>query len=151
MEMKVYLSKIHWAKMAIRIVRYRKLQSFDQTGNEKNFEPEVKKIIFRKLVKNCLESPILVFWYLVTGRRQRSLKSYQWKWRHHRKWSESKNFSWIFGFSGLMNSILKLVLQGLLAFASLGKCPHPNLVPIMTKWHPYLVPPYDRDDFPEIS
>ena len=52
-------------------------QSFDQTGNEKNFEPEVKKNIFRKLVKNCLESPILVFLYLVTGQRQRSLKSYQ--------------------------------------------------------------------------
>ena len=53
----------------------RKLQSFDQTGNEKIFEPEVEKNIFRKIVKNCLKSPILVFWYLVTRRQQRSLKS----------------------------------------------------------------------------
>ena len=43
------------------IDRYRKLQSFDQTGSEKNFETEVKKYIFRKLVKNYFESPILVF------------------------------------------------------------------------------------------
>jgi len=28
---------------------------------KKIFEPEVKKYIFEKLVKNCLESPILVF------------------------------------------------------------------------------------------
>ena len=77
MEIKVYSSKIYCVKMAIRIVRYRKLQSFDQTGNEKNFEPEVRKISFQKLVKNCLESPILVFRYLVTRQQQRSLKSYQ--------------------------------------------------------------------------
>ena len=51
------------------IDRYRKLQSFDQTGSEKNFEPEVKKYIFRKLVKNYFESPILVFWYFITERR----------------------------------------------------------------------------------
>ena len=39
---------------------YRKLQPFDQTGNEKKIEPEVEKYIFGKFVKNCLESPILV-------------------------------------------------------------------------------------------
>ena len=43
------------------IDHYRKLQAFDQTGSEKNFEPEAKKYIFRKLVKNSFESPILVF------------------------------------------------------------------------------------------
>ena len=55
--------------MAMGIVRYRKLQSFDQTGSEKILEPEVKKYIFEKLVKNCLESPILVFRYRATRRR----------------------------------------------------------------------------------
>jgi len=48
--------------MAMGIDLYRKWQSLDQTGSEKNFEPEVKNIIFGKLVKNCLESHILVFW-----------------------------------------------------------------------------------------
>ena len=59
--MKLYSSQVHCQKMAMGIDRYRKLQSFDQTGSEKNFEPEVKKYIFRKLVKNYFESPILVF------------------------------------------------------------------------------------------
>ena len=45
----------------MRINCYRKLQSFDQTGSENFFETEVKNNIFGKLVKNCLESPILVF------------------------------------------------------------------------------------------
>jgi len=43
--------------------------AFDQTGSEKILKPEVKKYIFEKLVKNCLESYILVFRYLVTRRR----------------------------------------------------------------------------------
>ena len=49
--------------MAIGIGRYRKLQSFDQTGSKKILEPEVKKYIFEKLVKNYLKSPSLIFWY----------------------------------------------------------------------------------------
>jgi len=59
--MKVYSTQVHCTKMAMGIDRYRKLQSFDQTGSEKMFEPEVKNFIFGKLVKNCLEGPILVF------------------------------------------------------------------------------------------
>jgi len=64
----LYVPNNLW-KMAIGIDPYRKWQSFDQTGSEKIFESEVKNRIYEKLVKNCLESSILVFSYLVTGRR----------------------------------------------------------------------------------
>ena len=67
--MKVYSFLVHCEKMAIGIGSYRKLQTFDQTGNEKILEPEVKKSIFGKLIKNRLESPILVFLYNVTRRQ----------------------------------------------------------------------------------
>ena len=36
--------------MAMKIYRYCKLQSFDQTGSEKFLEPVVKQYIFGKLV-----------------------------------------------------------------------------------------------------
>ena len=45
------------------IDRYRKLQSFDQTGNEKNLKPEVKKHIIGKLVKNWNPIPVFLISY----------------------------------------------------------------------------------------
>ena len=59
--MKIHLFSVHCKKLAMGIDLYRKLQSLDQTGSEKKLEPEVKNSIFGKLVKNCFESPILVF------------------------------------------------------------------------------------------
>ena len=53
MEIKIGPCLVDCESIWTRLWTYRKLQSFDQTGNEKKFEPEVKKCIFRKLVKNA--------------------------------------------------------------------------------------------------
>ena len=45
----------------------------------------------------------------------RYLKSYQWQWRHHRKWSEPKSFHWFLGFRTYW------ILNRLTGFASLGR------------------------------
>ena len=52
--MKVNSSQVHREKMPMGIDCYRKLQSFDPTGSEKIFEPEVKKYIFGKLIKTVM-------------------------------------------------------------------------------------------------